>query len=250
MTDSVVITGFHAVMSALEQAPKRVLEVYVEGGSSRDGKKRTEVGNLAAQLGVTVEERSNRFFRDRGKGRNTQGIAAKLREFGYASLEDVCDKQSTQSIVLLCDGVTDPQNLGAIVRSAAFFGAEAVVIPRDRSAEMTPLAERISSGGAAAVPIVRVTNIARAIEQLRDSGYWIYGTVEEGGDELSRSNLTGKTVIVVGAEGTGMRRLTRDKCDVLLTLPSAGTVPALNVSVFAGLMLYEAWRQQSAVKKG
>ena len=245
MSETVIITGFHAVMSALEQAPERVIEVYLESGN-REHKKRDEVLKIATERSIPTAERSSRFFKDRGKGRNTQGFAARLKEFNYAEIEDVAVEAQGNSLILICDGVTDPQNLGAIVRSAAFFGAAAVVIPRDRAAEMTPLAERISAGGAASVPIVRVTNIARAIEQLREYGYWIYGTVEEGGESLARCNLTGKTVIVVGAEGAGMRRLTREKCDVLLTLPSSGSVPALNVSVFAGLMLYEVCRQQSA----
>ena len=150
---------------------------------------------------------------------------------------------SPLELILVCDGVTDPQNLGAIIRSAAFFGAKGLIIPRDKSADVTPLAERVSAGGAASLPIVRVVNLSRTLEELKENGYWVYGTVEGGGEQPSQHQLKGKTAIVLGAEGQGIRRLTREKCDVLLTLTSNGTIPALNVSVFAGLMLYEVHRQ-------
>lgn len=240
--DNLVVTGLHAVFGALENSPKRVLAVYFEENAREDGKK-ADIRERAETLGIAVESRSNRFFRDRSMGRNAQGVAALLREFPYRDLEDVIDALDTRALVLVCDGVTDPQNLGAIVRSAAFFGADCVIIPRDRSADITPLAERISAGGTGAIPMVQVTNLARALDELRGAGFWVYGTVESDGEALHRAKFDGRTAIVVGAEGSGMRRLTRKKCDVLLTLPSAGKVPALNVSVFAGLMLYEVRRQ-------
>ena len=250
MEETVVVTGFHGTMGALEQSPDRVIAVYREGDPQKHQVKLRKLIDLANELKVPVEERSSRFFRDHSKGRNAQGVAVRLKEFPYVDLENILCKVPEQAFILVCDGVKDPQNLGAIIRSAAFFGAHAMVIAKDRSAGVSPLAERISAGGAAALPIARVTNLARALERLRESDFWVFGTVEAGGDSLQNANLSGRAVIVVGAEGEGMRRLTRKKCDVLLTLPATGSVPALNVSVFAGLMMYEAQRQQNRASKG
>ena len=246
MKDIVYVTGIHAVRNALENFPDRVIRVFWEDNGGKAHPRRAEVLELARENGLPCETRKSHFFRDRAKGRNAQGIAAQMMDFPYTDLHQMLSSESPLEMILICDGVTDPQNLGAMIRSAAFFGAKGVIIPRDKSALVTPLAERVSAGGTGSVPIVQVVNLSRSLDELKENGYWIYGTVEAGGEQPSTHRLKGKTAIVVGAEGQGIRRLTRDKCDVLLTLSAGGAIPALNVSVFAGLMMYEVHRQESA----
>ena len=147
-------------------------------------------------------------------------------------------------LLLVLDGVTDPHNLGACLRSADAAGADAVIVPRDNSASMTPVVRKVASGAAEALPLVTVTNLSRTLEALKGSGVWLFGAAGEAEKSIYNSDLTGSVALIMGAEGRGMRRLTREHCDHLISLPMTGSVDSLNVSVAAGVCLFEARRQR------
>jgi 23S rRNA (guanosine2251-2'-O)-methyltransferase len=159
-------------------------------------------------------------------------------------LEAVTNKEGA-ALILVLDGVTDPHNLGACLRSADAAGVDAVVVPRDNSADITPVVQKVACGAADVVPFVRVTNLARTLQALQERGVWVYGTDGDAPQSLHGSDLTMPLALVMGAEGKGMRRLTREQCDYLLHLPMAGSVSSLNVSVASGIVLFEAVRQRA-----
>ncbi|MCB1854974.1 MAG: 23S rRNA (guanosine(2251)-2'-O)-methyltransferase RlmB, partial [Halieaceae bacterium] len=150
------------------------------------------------------------------------------------------------ALLLVLDGVTDPHNLGACLRSADAAGVDAVIVPRDRAADLSPVSRKVACGAAEVVPFVRVTNLARTLQALKERGVWLYGTAGEAQQSLYASDLTLPLALVMGAEGAGMRRLTREQCDFLVSLPMAGSVSSLNVSVASGICLFEARRQRLA----
>jgi 23S rRNA (guanosine2251-2'-O)-methyltransferase len=232
------------VAEILREQPNRVLRLVVQA-DAKAHPARDVLVKEAGSLGIVVKQESADFFERLAPGRATQGIAADLRPFSYAALETVLANASATSIVLLLDGVTDPQNLGGILRSAAFFGVDAVVLPRDKSAEVTPTVERVACGGAAHISVCQVTNLSRAVEELKRHGYWVYGTVVDRGEFPYRVDLKGKVGLVLGSEGEGIRRLVREHCDGLISLPGGANVESLNVSVFAGLICYEVARQRA-----
>ena len=160
------------------------------------------------------------------------------------SLDDLLDGLEGAPLLLVLDGIQDPHNLGACLRSADAAGVQAVILPRDNSAPTTPVVSKVASGAAETVPLFRVTNLARALDQLREAGVWLVGAAGETDQTLFSVDLTGPLALVLGAEGEGLRRLTREKCDHLVRIPMAGTVESLNVSVAAGICLFEAVRQR------
>jgi 23S rRNA (guanosine2251-2'-O)-methyltransferase len=178
-----------------------------------------------------------------------QGIVARANDLPLAqNLAELLDGISGTPLLLVLDGVTDPHNLGACLRVADAAGAHAVIAPRDRSAGLNATAAKVASGAAESVPYITVTNLARALRELKDAGVWVVGTAGEATKSLYDTELDGPVALVMGAEGEGMRRLTRDTCDVVMQIPMAGTVESLNVSVAGGVCLFEAVRQR-AVKK-
>jgi 23S rRNA (guanosine2251-2'-O)-methyltransferase len=167
-----------------------------------------------------------------------------IAELNEDDLMELVSKLGHSALILILDSVQDPHNLGACLRTAAAAGADAVVAPKDRAVAITDTVRRIASGGAENVPFVRVTNLARTIDQLKDAGLWIVGTSDKGVQSLYEIDLKGPVAIVMGAEGEGIRRLTQDKCDFLARIPMKGKVDCLNVSVAAGVCLFEAVRQR------
>ena len=153
-------------------------------------------------------------------------------------------------LLLVLDGVTDPHNLGACLRSADAAGALAVIVPKDKSATLTPTVRKVACGAAEVIPLVAVTNLARTLEKLKQRGLWVVGTAGEAEQSLYQQDMTGPTILIMGAEGSGMRRLTRDLCDYLVHLPMTGSVSSLNVSVATGVCLFEAQRQRSVKAAG
>jgi 23S rRNA (guanosine2251-2'-O)-methyltransferase len=193
-----------------------------------------------------VVEESDAFFDELSQGKSVQGIAAELAPFPYADLTTSLQALSRQDVTLLVlDGVTDPHNLGALARTAAFFGAWGILLPKDRSVEVTPTVERVSAGAINGLEVFQVTNLSRALQELKAAGFWVYGTVVEGGVPPAAVDLRGRSAIVLGSEGHGMRRLTKEGCDGWITLPTANPVGSLNVSTFGAVMLYEIWRQSA-----
>lgn len=234
------VTGAHAALALLQSAPQRVLEVWLW---SRDPRLRAQVHEAAKQARVAVHDREPPAFDDPA---NPQGVAVRVTEFRYAELDQIAppDGCAAPTLILVLDSITDPRNLGAILRSASFFAAQGVIIPQDRAAGITPLVERISRGATATVPVVRVVNLARTLQILQERGVFVVGT---GLEPLSR-DLAGYafapiTAIVLGAEGDGIRPLVRKRCDEIVKLSGSSQMQSLNVSAFATLILHTARAQ-------
>lgn len=238
------IFGIHAVQTVLKTSPQRVAELLVQ--RDRRDQRLQKVVRLARQQGIQPKEVETRELNDRAEGRH-QGVAALCENapvydenFLLSSVEESAGK----GFFLVLDGVTDPHNLGACLRSADAAGINAVIVPRDNSVGLTPVVEKVACGAAATVPLVVVTNLARTLEQLAEAGVWIVGTSDRAEQSLYDIDLTGPIALVLGAEGSGMRKLTARHCDYLANLPMAGELSSLNVSVAAGVCLFEAVRQR------
>ncbi|HQY22564.1 MAG TPA: 23S rRNA (guanosine(2251)-2'-O)-methyltransferase RlmB [Gammaproteobacteria bacterium] len=240
-----LIYGIHAIQHLLNSKPEQFLELHIQ--DTHDNKSLLSLASLAKTLGVNVSGVSKKQLDQWLPERNHQGVAAKVRlqplltEDDFSTLIDACDKPP---LFLILDGVQDPHNLGACLRTADAVGVTAVIIPKDRSASLTPVVRKVASGAAETVPVVQVTNLVRAIEMLKKLGVWIMGTSMQTTQSLYQVDLKGSVAIVLGAEGTGLRRLTEEHCDVLMQIPMMGVVESLNVSVAAGVCLYEATRQR------
>ncbi|HXH55258.1 MAG TPA: 23S rRNA (guanosine(2251)-2'-O)-methyltransferase RlmB [Gammaproteobacteria bacterium] len=240
-----LIYGIHAIQQLLNSKPEQFLELHIQ--DTHDNKSLLALVSTAKSLGVNVSGISKKQLDQWLPERNHQGVAAKVRlqslltEDDFSTLIDACEKPP---LFLILDGVQDPHNLGACLRTADAVGVTAVVIPKDRSASLTPVVRKVASGAAETVPVVQVTNLVRAIEMLKKLGVWIMGTSLQTTQSLYQVDLKGSVAIVLGAEGTGLRRLTEEHCDILMQIPMIGVVESLNVSVAAGVCLYEATRQR------
>jgi 23S rRNA (guanosine2251-2'-O)-methyltransferase len=237
------VYGINPVLEALRAHPKDVVRVLLERG--KDGKRSTggdRVAQAADQAGVRVEHTPFGEIQRRSAGGVHQGVGAELAEFRYVELEDVIHPKA---FLLLLDGVTDPQNLGALVRSAHALGAHAVVLPKDRAAGVTPAAVKAAAGAIEHCRIARVTNLARAVEQLKEAGVWTVALAGDGDRELGDIDLSTPIALVMGSEGGGVRPLVRKTCDHVARIPMAGKVGSLNVSAAGAIALYEVARQRA-----
>jgi 23S rRNA (guanosine2251-2'-O)-methyltransferase len=238
-----VVYGLHAVSAALKRRPAAVFEVFLDAG--RTDPRARRVADLAKAAGVRLHEANAKQLDGFAKGGRHQGIAAFVQEVALAaSLNEVLDELVEPAFLLVLDGVQDPHNLGACLRVADAFGVHAVVAPKDRAAGLTATVHKVASGAAETVPFLTVTNLARTLRELKDKGIWVAGAASGEAGVLFEAKLSGPLAMVLGAEGEGMRRLTRDTCDELLCIPMLGQVESLNVSVAAGICLYEARRQR------
>jgi 23S rRNA (guanosine2251-2'-O)-methyltransferase len=243
--DESIVCGLHAVLTALHQHPERVAALWL---SSERGDRR--IGRVldAARAGKIKFHRVPRARLDEmADGARHQGVVARLQVASIGRAQDldafVAGLVHTP-LVLVLDGVQDPHNLGACLRVADGVGADAVVSPRDRAAPLTAAARRAASGAAETMPLFQVINLSRTLESLKNAGLWLYGAAQDAPEELYAIDLTGPVAVVVGGEGSGLRRLTRERCDKLIRIPMAGRVESLNVSVAAAVLLYEAVRQR------
>lgn len=238
------LLGPHAVAGQLDADPSRILEAWLEEGT-RNARVLALVERLRA-AGIAVRRLPRGQIEQRTGSARHQGIAARWRVPEYLDENRLLAlvARCAQPLLLVLDGVTDPHNLGACIRTAAAAGANAVVVPRDRAVGLTPVVLRTSAGTAARLPLARVTNLARTLDQLKEAGLWIAGAAAEAKQELYTSDLRGALAIVLGSEGEGMRELTRKRCDYLIRIPIATGVESLNVSVAAGVLLFEALRQR------
>ncbi len=238
------IYGLHAVEALLRHHPKRVKQVWLAEGR---GDPRVQVLiELAAQARVSVGQCERREMDAWIEGVH-QGVVAEVspsQVWGEAMLDELLDRVEGPPLLLVLDGVTDPHNLGACLRTADAAGALAVIVPKDKSATLNATVRKVACGAAEVIPLVAVTNLARTLEKLQQKGLWVVGTAGEAEQSLYAQDLTGPIVLVMGAEGRGMRRLTREHCDYLVRLPMAGSVSSLNVSVATGVCLFEALRQR------
>lgn len=247
MSDKELVFGLHAVQALLDRAPKRMRRLLLARG--RVDQRVQDLLDNAAALGIVQERVAPEELDRLAEGGVHQGVVAEVTASQLWSedmLGHLLDRLDGTPLLLVLDGVTDPHNLGACLRSADAAGAQAVIIPRDRSASLTPVVRKVACGAAETVPLVAVTNLARTLKQLQQRGLWIVGTAGEAEQLLYEVDLKVPSVIVMGAEGSGMRRLTREHCDFLAKLPMAGGVSSLNVSVAAGVCLFEAVRQRQA----
>jgi len=239
------LTGFHAVEEAL--AAGRALDRIVIA-RGRHGERVEAVVQLARSKSVPVrfEERSQI---DRLAGtREHQGIAALAAAKPALELEDLLAAKTPQGLLVLLDGIEDPHNLGAIVRTALAAGANGVIIPERRAVGLTDTVERASAGALAHLPVARVKNLVRAMEEMKEAGYWLIGLDERAEKKYTEADFSGQVGIVLGSEGEGLHELTRKRCDFLVSIPTSGPVRALNVSVAAGVVLFEGVRQRSGKK--
>jgi 23S rRNA (guanosine2251-2'-O)-methyltransferase len=240
------VYGLHAVNAALERAPERVLELWI--AQPREAQLRVrELQERAQRAGVHVHAAAPEALLKLVGDVVHQGAVAAMRplkgwdEHDLAGLLD----QKADPLLLILDGITDPHNLGACLRTADAAGAHAVIIPKDRAATLDSVARKVAAGAAEFIPVVSVTNLARTLEALKRRGIWIVGTEGEAAQSLYSADFKRAVALVLGAEGSGMRRLTREKCDFLVRIPMAGHMESLNVSVAAGIVLFEVLRQRA-----
>lgn len=230
--------GIRAVESALETQPEDVAELWVQDGEP--GSARRRIREQADALGIKVREVSHdSLSRSLGDHANHQGVAARLNAYRYADAEALL-AEAGDRLILVLDEIQDPHNLGAILRTAVGLGAAGVVIPKHRAVGVTPAVRKVSTGASEMIPVARVTNLVRFIEDAQAAGYWAYGTTVDEGEAIDGVAFHGRALLVMGSEGSGIRSLVRRSCDVLVRLPLTD-VESLNVSVATGIFLY-AWR--------
>ncbi|EMW0565841.1 TPA: 23S rRNA (guanosine(2251)-2'-O)-methyltransferase RlmB [Vibrio parahaemolyticus] len=242
------IYGIHAVKAVLEREPERFIEAYVLKGRQDD--RLMPILNDLQVCGVSIQQMTRKTLDDKAHSANHQGIIARVKPAKQLNENDIDDilAQHETPLLLVLDGVTDPHNLGACLRNADAAGVAAIIVPKDRSAPMNATVSKVACGAAEVVPLIRVTNLARTMRTLQEQGIWFVGTAGEATHDIYQAKLTGPLAIVMGAEGDGMRRLTRETCDDLIKIPMAGSVSSLNVSVASGICLFEAVRQRLAAK--
>ena len=238
------IYGIHAVHTMLKSAPQRVKELYVQRGRLDD--RLQKIHKLAEQHGVALQWATVKQLDGKAEGRH-QGVMALCspgETYDESFLLKLAEERGGDAFFLMLDGVTDPHNLGACLRAADGAGVQAVIVPKDNSVGLTPVVQKVACGAAESMPLVMVTNLTRTLEKLQQAGAWVVGAAGEADQFIYDLDLTGPLVLVMGAEGKGIRQLTRKQCDYLAKLPMAGEVSSLNVSVATGVCLFEIVRQR------
>lgn len=252
-----LVYGIHVIRHFLQSNPQQVLEIFLL--DSREDKRIQEILTLTKQFGISFHKLDKKQFEKQFGMEGTQGVVAKVRLPDLLSEHDLpeliqhsaqsanhsTDKTSGKPLFLILDGIQDPHNFGACLRTADACKVTAVITPKDRAAPVSAVVRKVASGAAETIPIVQVTNLSRTLEQLKELGVWIMGTSDAATQTLYQVDLSGPVAIVLGAEGAGLRRLTEEHCDVLMRIPMLGVVESLNVSVAAGVCLYEAVRQRT-----
>jgi 23S rRNA (guanosine2251-2'-O)-methyltransferase len=239
------LTGIHAVREALEAG---IAFDRIAIAKGRQDTRVEEIVQLARGRGIAVRFEDRNQLDRLANSRDHQGVVAMVAARAAATLEDILARanhsKGQQGLIVLLDGVEDPHNLGAIIRTALAAGAHGVVVPERRAAGLTDTVARASAGALAHLPVAKVTNLARAMEDLKQAGYWLVGLDETGQKSYTEVDYTTPTGIVMGGEGNGLHELTRKRCDFVVSLPTSGPVKSLNVSVAAGVVLFEALRQR------
>ena len=241
-----MIEGRNAVLEAL-RAGRAQDQVYIARGET--DKALAHIAGLARERGVSVSDCDRRKLDAMSVTKAHQGVIAVCAVREYASLDDIlalAESRGEAPFVVVCDEISDPHNLGAIIRSAECVGAHGVVIPRRRSAGLTAVVGKTSAGAAEHLPVARVANISAALQELKDRGLWVYGAAAEGSSPMWETDLTGPLALVIGSEGEGLGRLVRERCDFLVSIPLRGKVGSLNASTAAAVLMYEVLRQKLA----
>lgn len=239
-----LIEGRNAVIEAL-RAGRLLDKVYIQKGET--DKTLGHIASRARDAGVVVVDADRRKLDAMSRTHAHQGVIAlaALREYcAVTDILNVAKERNEPPFIIMCDEISDPHNLGAVIRTAECVGAHGVIIPKRRSAGLTSIVEKTSAGAVEHIAVARVANLASAIEELKAAGVWIYGTAADGANPLWKTDLTGPACFVIGSEGAGMGRLVREKCDFLVSIPMKGKVSSLNASAAAAVLLYEALRQR------
>lgn len=243
--DNDLIYGRHPVLAALENQ-RHLNRIWITSRLRYDPRFHALVSQ-AKENGTVIDEVEPRRLDQVTNHANHQGIAAQIAPYTYSELGELIDKAkavSESSVIIAAEGITDPHNLGAIIRTAEAIGAQGIVIPQRRAAGITSSVIKAAAGALENFPVARVVNFARALEELKAAGFWIYGTAATASQPLHTVQFTGPVVLVIGAEGEGLSLLTQRCCDVLVSIPLNGSTPSLNASVAAGMALYEIYRQR------
>jgi len=245
-----IIYGLHAVRHALEQQPGNVLSVWIQDSKKTTGAGMDEIIDLSSRCGVHIEYLPKATLDKHSGNALHQGVIVKCRQTKsgqQADLESILSAGPEHAgFFLILDGIQDPHNLGACLRTANAAGVDAVILPRDRAASITPVVRKVASGAAEITPVITVINLSRTIRRLQESGIWVVGADGSVDQSIYAIDLKVPLAIVLGAEGQGLRKNTRDNCDYLVSLPMHGIVESLNVSVAAGICLYEVLRQRKS----
>jgi 23S rRNA (guanosine2251-2'-O)-methyltransferase len=243
MSQRMLIHGFHAIIARLRHHPDSIQVIYLD--QTRRDKRAKDLLKVAADRNVRVVLADGARVEEMARGKS-QGVVASADPIQLArDIDEVLEDLTEPALLLVLDGVTDPHNLGACLRSADAFGVHAVIAPKDRAAGLSAVAMKAASGAAESVPYITVTNLARTLRDLKEQNILIIGTDDEAPGSVMDADFSGPAALVLGAEGAGMRRLTREHCDLLVRIPMYGQVESLNVSVSAGVCLYEARRQRT-----
>ncbi|WP_445946262.1 23S rRNA (guanosine(2251)-2'-O)-methyltransferase RlmB [Shewanella sp.] len=238
------IYGIHAIESLLTHSPERILELWVLQG--RDDDRLASLLKVAQEFGCIAQRATKKTLDEKADSSQHQGVVARVQAakvLAENELDALLDVTEVPFLLIL-DGVTDPHNLGACLRNADAAGVQGIIVPKDNSAGLTPTVSKVACGAAETVPLFQVTNLARTMRHLQDRGVWIVGTAGEADSALYQAELTGPLAIAMGAEDKGLRRLSREACDKLVSIPMSGSVSSLNVSVATGVCLFEAVRQR------
>ncbi|MDG2421718.1 MAG: 23S rRNA (guanosine(2251)-2'-O)-methyltransferase RlmB [Gammaproteobacteria bacterium] len=245
------IIGIHSVKEAIKKQPRSIDKVFVLGGGKN--RRLAEIAQLALKAELPILEISRAELDRLAKGSH-QGVIANLVGSDHSKKGGIREEQvfnylkdNESQLILVLDGVTDPHNLGACMRTADAAGVGLIIIPRDKSASLNPTVRKVASGAAETVELVSVTNLARFLEKLKQHGFWIVGADDQAEKSIYDQDFKGEIAVVLGSEGQGLRRLTKEKCDFLISIPMSGDLSSLNVSVAAGVVLFEAVRQRSGV---
>lgn len=241
MSAASIVYGVHPVQALLERTPERVRQLWVLAG--REDERLAGLMALAGRAGIPTERVRRESLDRMAEGGRHQGVVASALEppaLGENDLVALLGRVEGPAFLLVLDGVQDPRNLGACLRTADAAGVHAVIVPRDRAASLTGAARKAAAGAAESVPLVRVVNLARCLKMLKERGIWLIGADADAPGSLFEADLAGPVALVLGAEGTGLRRLTREACDLLVSLPMRGSVESLNVAVAAGVLVYQA----------
>jgi 23S rRNA (guanosine2251-2'-O)-methyltransferase len=242
-----LIYGIHAVESAIRNQPENVLQVFLQQG--RNDKRIQKIQDIAKNSGISIQAISNDKLKEKCPKARHQGVVAEIRfnKSSAVSLDDILEKESL--LLLVLDEVQDPHNIGACLRTADAVGVDAVIVSKNRSPALTPVIRNVASGAAETVPYIMVSNLARVLEKIKQNNVWVIGTSGDCEQTIySHSNSVSKRLaLVMGSEGKGMRRLTREACDELVSIPMQGSVESLNISVATAVCLYEFRRQQKDI---
>jgi 23S rRNA (guanosine2251-2'-O)-methyltransferase len=244
MSDEAIVFGLHAVRTLLQQHPEKASLLILQKG--REDARVAEVTKLATAASVRIAHRDANELDRLAAGDRHQGVCVQIKSagvLGEGALDELLD-EAAAPLLLILDGVQDPHNLGACLRTADAAGVTAVIVPRDRAAGLSPVVRKVASGAAETVPLIQVVNLARTLRWLKERQVWIVGTDDQAPKSIYETDLKGPLAIVLGAEGPGLRRLTKENCDALIGIPMKGVVESLNVSVATGVVLYEALRQR------